>query len=131
MNTPHRRKEWLEFKAWCADRKLRAFPAHPWTVAAYIVWLDANRRFRTLQKRLDVISRVHVRACVHAPDQEDVVQKTLSAIHQRREAGSHKSFDGRDLLEPKKARPTLKKIVKKTKLSHIPPLVSRRPQPEA
>jgi len=133
MNAPHRRKEWLEFKDWCGQRKLRAFPAHPWTVAAYIVWLDANRRYRTLHKRLDVIARVHIRGCVHSPDTEDLVKRTLLAIDTRRSEPkkTHKSFTGHDLLEPKKRKLQFKKLDETRAFSNIPPLVSRRPQPEA
>ncbi|MDV7338203.1 hypothetical protein RYZ26_01255 [Terasakiella sp. A23] len=131
MNTPHRRKEWLEFKEWCVQRKLKAFPAHPWTVSAYIVWLDANRRYRTMQKRLDVIARVHIRGCVHSPVSEEIVTRTRDAVDRRRAVGPHKSFDGRELLAPKKRTVVLKKLDKKPTLSHFPKLVSRRPQPEA
>ncbi len=131
MNAPHRRKEWLEFKEWCIQRKLKSFPAHPWTVSAYVVWLDANRRYRTLQKRLDVIARVHIRGCVHSPVSENIVSRTLEAVERRRRAGSHKSFDGRELLAPKKRKVSLKKLENKVGLSHLPRLVSRRPQPEA
>lgn len=132
MNAPHRRKEWLEFKEWCAARKLKAFPAHPWTVSAYIVWLDANRRYRTLHKRLDVIARVHIRGCVHSPDGDGLVQRTLAALERRRLAGPHKSFSGRELLEPKKKpATTVGKTAQKPAMRHVPPLVARRPQPEA
>ncbi|SCA55838.1 hypothetical protein MTBPR1_130034 [Candidatus Terasakiella magnetica] len=130
MNAPHRRKEWLEFKDWCGQRKLKAFPAHPWTLSAYIVWLEAHRRYRTLHKRMDVIARVHIRACVHSPDQEDLVKRTLEAIEARRAAGPHKSFTGKDLLEPKKRKLKLAEKAEKKKLSHLPRLVSKRPQPE-
>ncbi|WP_417789495.1 hypothetical protein [Terasakiella pusilla] len=132
MNTPHRRKEWLEFKEWCVARKLKALPAHPWTVSAYIVWLDANRRYRTLHKRLDVIARVHVRGCVRSPDADALVQRTLMVLERRRLAGPHKSFTGQDLLEPAKKRAcSLKPVQQTPALRHVPPLVARRPQPEA
>lgn len=131
MNAPHRRKEWLEFKDWCVQRRLKAFPVHPWTLSAYILWLDAHRRARTLHKRVDVIVRVHLRACVHSPDRDPLVQRTLDAVEQRRLKGAHKSFDGTDLLEPKKKNPTPVQDNAKRVLRHIPPLVNKRPQTDA
>lgn len=130
MNAPHRRKEWLEFKDWCAQRKLKAFPAHPWTVATYCLWLDANRRYRTLHKRVDIIARVHVRACKHAPDQAELVRRTLETIDQRRQTPPEKSFDGLDLLMPKKTtvQPPVPEV-RKT-MRRQPPLVSPRPELE-
>lgn len=131
MNAPHRRKEWLEFKDWCAQRRLKAFPAHPWTLAAYIVWLDAHRRGRTLHKRMDIIARVHIRACIHSPDRDPLVERTLTAIERRRQTGSHKSFNAKDLLDPKKKNPTAKSGNTKRVLRHVPPLVSKRPRTDA
>jgi hypothetical protein len=128
MNTPHRRKEWLEFKDWCGQRKLKPFPAHAWTVSAYVLWLEANRRYRTLHKRLDVIARVHMRACVHSPTEDKVVERTLAALEKRRLAGPHKSFDGVDLLQPKKGKVSVEEKSKKRRLRQTPVLVSKRPQ---
>lgn len=125
MNTPHRRKEWTEFRDWCQERRLKPFPAHPWTVAAYMRWLDANRRYRTLQKRLDVIARVHLRQCIRSPDVEDIVQRTIKAIESNRERLDTRSA-GEQLLKP--SRQNVTPVSKKTRsLSNTPPLVSRRP----
>jgi len=131
MNTPHRRKEWLEFKDWCGQRKLRAFPAHPWTLSVYLLWLEANRRYRTLHKRLDVIARVHIRACVHSPDRENVVRRTLGVIDQRRSAGPLKVFSRKELLPPKKRKVSFKETSENSRFGSLPSLVSKRPQPEA
>ncbi len=130
MNAPHRRKEWLEFKDWCGQRKLRAFPAHPWTVSAYLLWLEANRRYRTLNKRLDIIARVHLRSCVHSPESDALVKRTLNTIERRRKAGPHKSFTGKELLAPKKRAVKFVTVEDKKTLSPFPPLVSKRPQTE-
>lgn len=131
MNTPHRRKEWLEFKDWCGQRRLRAFPAHPWTLSAYILWLDSHRRYRTLHKRLDVIARVHIRACVHSPENDELVRRTLEAVEKRRQSGSHKSFTGEELLAPPVRKDTVEANRARRGLRRSPPLVSRRPQPNA
>lgn len=128
MNAPQRRKEWREFKKWCADRRLKALPAHPWTLSAYALWLDANRRHRTLQKRLDVIARVHIRALTHSPERDPLVLRTLEAIETRRGNKDHKIFTGQDLFEPKKKAPCLSPAKERRRLSHTPPLVEKRLQ---
>lgn len=126
MNTPHKRKEWLEFKDWCQDRRLNHFPAHPWTVAAYMVWLDANRRYRTMQKRLDVISRVHIRQCVRAPDLEGVVLRTLKAIEARRN-GTLCDYEDMAYLEPSRRKLAPLTLETRRQMARTPPLVSKRP----
>lgn len=134
MNAPQRRKEWLEFKEWCEARKLKAFPAHPWTVSVYLLWLDAHRRTRTLQKRLDIIVRVHMCACIHSPDRGPVIKRTLAAIQTRRHKVPSKRFKGQELLEPKRRKVNVaqKAPSKKTRLfAQTPPLVLRRPPSEA
>jgi|GEM_PF-1951234 len=134
MNAPQRRKEWQEFKEWCEARKLKAFPAHPWTVSVYLLWLDAHRRTRTLQKRLDIILRVHMCACIHSPDRDPLIKRTLAAIEKRRHKAPSKIFKGQKLLEPKrrKVNRPQKAVSKKTRLfGQIPSLVLRRPPPEA
>ncbi len=132
MNAPHRRKEWQEFKDWCGQRGLKAFPAHPWTLSAYMLWLEAHRRYRTLHKRMDVIARVHLRACAHSPERDSLVQRTLKAIEYRRENPQNRAFNGKELLEPKKSLPKVnKQTTSKRSLRHVPPLVARRPQPDA
>jgi len=133
MNAPHRRKEWLEFKDWCGQRRLKAFPAHPWTLSAYALWLEAHRRYRTLHNRIDVIARVHLRACIHSPEHDPLVTRTLAAIDKRRSVGGKpsKSFTGAELLAPKKRALNLRQEKNTRSLRHIPPLVPRRPQPDA
>jgi hypothetical protein len=125
-------KEWREFKVWCRERKLKALPAHPWTVAVYLLWLDAHRRYRSMDKRLEVIAHVHVCGCYHSLDRDPIIVRTKKAIVQRRSLGAHKSFTGEELLEPKRspvqAKPSAQP--KKTRLlTQTPPLVLRRPRP--
>ena len=76
-------KAWDDFVAWCRVRRLRALPAHPWTVAAYLRWCDHRRRPMPPAKALRAIARAHVLACVPAPDHHPTVTRTLRAIDAR------------------------------------------------
>lgn len=91
---------WNAFKAWCVERKLKALPAHPWTVAAYLRWAD--RRFGAAQARaaLDAISRQHVLKTMHAPMRHAIVARTLEMIERRGEVRDQHAalFDDQDVL---------------------------------
>ncbi|MEO5337871.1 MAG: hypothetical protein H7841_13420 [Magnetospirillum sp. WYHS-4] len=77
-------KAWGEFKDWCRARRLRALPAHPWTVAAYLRWCAATRRLPALEKRLGSILRAHLMACQPSPDRHPVILRTLRLLESQR-----------------------------------------------
>ncbi len=76
-------KAWDDFVAWCRVRRLKALPAHPWTVAAYLRWCDHRRRPTPVVRALRAIARAHVLACMPAPDHHPTVTRTLRAIEAR------------------------------------------------
>ena len=91
-------RAWSEFVAWCTGRRLRALPAHPWTVAAYVRWCDRRRRHRTLARRLRAIARAHVLAGHKAPDRHPTVTRTLRAVETRRRTRARPLFRAEDFL---------------------------------
>lgn len=127
MRSPHRCKEWVEFKQWCRARRLQALPAHSWTVATYALWLADNRRYRSLYKRIEVITHVHRRACQPSPINAPIVVRTLDRIEENRKPVStalppdflapRKQAQASGIAQPKGPR----------RLRHGPPLVTKRP----
>jgi len=82
-------KTWRDFTRWCAARGLAALPAHPWTISAYLRWVDQHQDARAARAALNVISRHHLlktaRASHRAPQRHATVQKTLELIERRAE----------------------------------------------
>jgi hypothetical protein len=78
----HRRfgRGWSDFTGWCAARRLRPLPAHPWTVAAYARWCESRHRIPTILERVQTIARAHVLMCLKPPDCHPTVTRTLRAI---------------------------------------------------
>jgi hypothetical protein len=130
MYLAQRTKEWREFKDWCVQRKLRALPVHAWTLSAYLLWLEDNRRFRSMDKRLDIIARAHLERCHHCPDQDDLVKRTRQSIEDKRLKPAKTIFKGDDLIKPAKKTPS--DMIKNSKrtMRNQPSLVSRRPNSE-
>ena len=73
---------WRHFATWCGDHGLKALPAHPWTVAAYLRWWSARRSTVPPRRRLTAIARVHVLQLLPPPDRDPTVRKTLRKIEQ-------------------------------------------------
>lgn len=96
-----RPRTWSEFKRWCAARGLKPLPAHPWTIAAYLRWVDRRGGARDAHQALDAITREHLLKTVRAPARHPVVLRTLELIARRNEVrGQHAAlFDERDILE--------------------------------
>ena len=81
---PRRRERaWSDFVEWCRQRRLRALPAHPWTVAAYVRWCEARHRYPDILGRIRAIARVHLLACVAVPDRHPTVTGTLRTLEMR------------------------------------------------
>lgn len=75
--------EWATFVAWCKQRRLKALPAHPWTVAAYARWCEARHGFPVVAGRIRAIARAHVLSCAPPPDRDPLVARTLMLIERR------------------------------------------------
>lgn len=132
-------KAWNEFSRWCDARKLRALPAHAWTVAAYVRWCEPRHDYPAIVAITKAIARRHLITGHSDPERNPMVKRTLAMI-ERRIANSHQRsnlFDD-DVLndeienpdeneeifeEPKKAPPA-KRVFKS--MSSTPKLVSRR-----
>ena len=90
-------REWSDFVAWCQARRLRAMPAHPWTVAAYARWCESRYRLPGIVARIRIIARAHLAHCRTAPDSHPIVLRTLRAIENRqRHKGLKKLFRDKD-----------------------------------
>ena len=76
------RSDWAHFAAWCEGRGATSLPAHPETVALYLVALAATHRPATITRRLTSIAKAHAAAGHPNPATTDhiVVAETLQGI---------------------------------------------------
>ncbi|MFO1113465.1 MAG: hypothetical protein U1E33_04985 [Rhodospirillales bacterium] len=130
--TPRKReKAWSDFAAWCRHRGLRALPAHPWTVAAYARWCEARHRYPVILERIKAIARVHLLACVTAPDRHPTVTCTLRTLEMRSRTRSGRAAlfpvddiaEGADRVPAEPVRRRRPRVLRLT-----PRLVSRPPR---
>lgn len=80
-----RARIWGDFKRWCAVRKLKALPAHPWTIAAYLRYLERRKGAEGVRATLDVIAREHLLKSARVPVRHPTVQSTVALIERRAE----------------------------------------------
>lgn len=69
-----------QFSRWCDDHRLTSLPAHPETVAAYVVSQRAGRRLSTLRRHLATISKAHQIAGLPNPCRTDLVRDTVTGL---------------------------------------------------
>ena len=134
---------WQEFAKWCRTRGLRALPAHPWTVAAYVRWCESRHRSGTIIERIRSIARVHVLACVPSPDRHPIVGRTLAQLTLRErtlpnradlfeaDAGKRASAPlppADDTAEASETAEEPARHRRRRTLRATPPLVQRRPK---
>lgn len=93
-------KIWTEFVHWCSKRKLRVLPAHPWTIAAYLRWIDAREEGDRAESIIKSISRAHILRAQRSPHDHPVIARTMLSIARRRKSAPDRSnlFDGKDFL---------------------------------
>ena len=95
---------WSDFRRWCAAKGLKALPAHPWTIAAYLRVVDRRAKgedgARAAKRALDVIAREHVLKTARVPTRHPTVQKTLELIERRTAVRAQHAalFDVADIL---------------------------------
>lgn len=137
-----REKAWLDFTAWCRERRLSPLPAHPWTVAAYARWCETRHRFPVVAHRVRAISRAHLLNCCQAPDSHPIVARTLRLIEARERTRDDRAslFDDRTLSpasdmqaqQPvKRTRKTAESSPRQPSTRRMavrPPLVRKRPE---
>ena len=100
-NSRHKQdKNWTEFVTWCIKRKLRVLPAHPWTIAAYLRWLDARENGDQAEAIIKSISRAHILNALRSPHDHSVVTRTMMSIVRRRSSAPDRSnlFDDSDFV---------------------------------
>lgn len=131
---PLRERYWREFVSWCRTRRVRSLPAHPWVVASYLLWCEANRRRRSIDARLEVLSRSHMLRGRQDPCHHPLVLRTREAIETRRHLPTHRSvFDGIPVINADgnvalDAAVLPEEVSSKVRrLANEPKLVSRRP----
>lgn len=73
-------RDWRHFERWCRARRLRALPAHPWAVAAYLRWCEKRTRGQAIADCLQAITRVHILSGTRAPDRDPMVERTLRLV---------------------------------------------------
>lgn len=126
--------KWMDFARWCAKRGLAAFPAHPWTVAAFARWCENRRAMASIRLSLQAISRVHLLNAQRPPDRDPVVIRTLRGIALRQSGGwkSRSLFRADDFADPQPAdsddRASKPQRPRRRNLRTRPPLVHRRPR---
>ena len=96
-----RAKTWGDFKRWCDARGLKPLPAHPWTIAAYLRWVERRKDAKTARAALDVISREHLFKSARVLGRHPTVMRTLELIERRAESQTQRSalFDEDVLAE--------------------------------
>ena len=127
-----RAKTWGDFKRWCEKRGLKALPAHPWTVAVYLRWLDRRHDASVARAALNVIAREHLLKSARVPARHPTVQSTLELIERRAETQGLRSnlFDDdiqaavQPEIPPEPQAPLAKS--KRRTLASSPRLVRRR-----
>lgn len=127
-----RTRMWGDFRRWCQARGLKPLPAHPWTIAAYLRWVERRKDAQTAKAVLEVISREHLLKSARVPSRHPTVQKTMALIEQRSQTRAQRSnlFDDDIVSEPTKAKaPKEKPAPKKARrvMTTQPRLTRKRP----
>lgn len=125
---------------------MKALPAHPWTIARYLRWVDEHKDFEDVQESFDAISREHVLKTGSVPTRHETVKSTMELIARRSlvrdqhadlfdedELLADKTFSGS--LPPARDRETapepeshMKSVQHRHQLSTKPRMVRRRPK---
>lgn len=108
-----KRRSWDEFVDWCRTHGVKAAPAHPWTVAAYVRTASPSMRLDALRKHLGNIGSMHYERLRTRPDRHPIVKRTLESLRRERDEAKKPKppalFKPEDFVEektptPKKAR---------------------------
>jgi hypothetical protein len=108
-------KLWIDFIDWCRSRRLKALPAHAWTVAAYLRWRDRQEKdklkgkvdFVSADRVIKVISRAHLLGGYKSPHDHPVIAKTLASIERSQATAPDRSdlFHDKDFVSSDKSAP--------------------------
>lgn len=109
MSTP-RETAWNEFVDWCGRRGLNAMPAHPWTVAAYIRWLEYRASPTAIQRILRAIARQHREKSRKRPERHPTVTRTLRGVELRAKERRRRRTAGPSLFPEEELVPATAKL---------------------
>jgi len=100
-------KIWNDFVQWCRKRQLRPMPAHPWTIAAFLRWMDSQDNGDSTGSALKSIARAHLLCGRRSPHRHPMIERTLGSIYRRRESAPDRSnlFEARDFFSTVKIAP--------------------------
>jgi integrase len=76
--------DWRDFCAWCEGHGVRALPASPETVAAYIAECAGQLKVGSIQRRLNAIAEAHKAAGTDSPTHSALVTNTMKGIRRTR-----------------------------------------------
>lgn len=116
---------------------MKSLPAHPWTIATYLRWIDRHRDAVAAREALNAIAREHVLKTPRAPTRHATVVRTMELIDRRAEvADLHADlFDEQTVLDDAPQAPALEPVQEKGEVARHkrmltvkPRLVRRRPQ---
>ena len=85
MSVPGKEKSWQSFVAWCDARGLCSSPANPWTLAAYIRFVEGSMRLDALRRHIDQIGQMHYEKIRKRPDRHTMVKRTLDSVKRRQD----------------------------------------------
>jgi hypothetical protein len=74
------RADWRDFCAWCDAHGVRALPASPEAVAAYIAECAGRLKVGSIQRRLNAIAEAHKTIGTDSPTSAGMVRATLKGI---------------------------------------------------
>lgn len=97
MTTP-REAAWQEFVDWCGGRGLAPMPANPWTVAAYIRFLERSTSPTAIQRVLRAIAREHRQKSRKRPERHPTVTRTLRGVEARAKERRQRRSQGPSLF---------------------------------
>lgn len=105
MTTP-REAAWQEFVDWCDGRGLAPMPANPWTVAAYIRWLEHRASPTAIHRILRAIAREHREKSRKRPERHPTVARTLRGVETRAKERRRRRSAGPSLFPEEELAPT-------------------------
>lgn len=119
MAAPAKVRSWKAFVEWCEERGLRSAPAHTWTLAAYIRYLEGTMRYDALCRHIERIGQMHFEKIRKRPDRHPEIQNILEGVRRR--------------LDEKKKPPPPPPLFRDEDFLEDPPKAARRRQttPEA
>ena len=123
MSVPGKEKSWQSFVAWCDARGLCSSPANPWTLAAYIRFVEGSMRLDALRRHIDQIGQMHYEKIRKRPDRHTMVKRTLDSVKRRQTSRSsprHRPCFAMKIFSPPKHRK-----------SRAPGSPGKRPRPAA